>query len=81
MSPKYFATTGGERYLKAQVVLSLVPLPKIDEFCTMLNGSAVYSSLDCTSRYHFIALLPDAEKEFASVTLIGKSEFEKVPLV
>ena len=47
---------------KAQGVLSLAPFPKIYEVYTMLNGSTVYSLLDCTSGYHHIALSPKAEK-------------------
>ena len=40
---------------KAQAVLSLVPLPKIDELYTLLNDSTICSSLDCTSGHHYIA--------------------------
>ena len=52
---------------KFQCVLSLVPLPKMDEMYVMLNGSTVYSSLDCTSGYHCIAFLPEAPKISAFV--------------
>ena len=48
---------------KAQGVLSLVPLPNIDEFYAVLNGSTVYSSLDYASGYHHIALSPEAQKK------------------
>ena len=48
---------------KPQGVLSFVPLPKIDGFCAMLNGSAVHSSLACTSGYHNIAFSPKVKKK------------------
>ena len=41
---------------EVQDVLSLVPLPKIDELSALLNDCTVYSSLDCTSGHHYIAL-------------------------
>ena len=66
---------------KAQDVLSLVSLPKIDELYTMLNGSTVYSLLDGTSGYHHIALSPKAQMKSAFVMPIGKFKFKKVPLV
>ena len=64
---------------KAQTVLSLVPLPKIDEFFTMLNGFTVYLLLDCLSGYPYIALSPKAQKKSTFVTPIGELEFKKVP--
>ena len=38
-----------------------------------------YSTLDCTSGCHHIALSPEVEKKSAFVTLIGKFKFKKVP--
>ena len=64
---------------KVQGVLSLAPLPKIDEFHAMLNGSTVYSSFDCTYGYCHITLSPKAPKKPAFVTPIGKFELKKVP--
>ena len=60
-------------------VLTLVPLPKIDELYATLLGSSVYSSLDCTSGYHHIALSEDARKKSAFVTPFGKFEYVKTP--
>ena len=37
---------------KAKGVLTLVPLPKIDEIYTRLEGSGVFSSVDARSGYH-----------------------------
>ena len=64
---------------KAQAVLSLVPLPKIDELYAILNGSTVYSSPNCTSGYHHITLSPEAQKKFAFIIPIGKFWFKKIP--
>ena len=64
---------------KAQGVLALVPLLKVIELYAMLNGSTVYSPLDCTSGYHDISLSPEVQKKCAFVTLISKFEFKKVP--
>ena len=47
----------------------------------MLNGSHVYSSLDCTSGYHHIALSSKAQKKSAFMMPFGKLEFKKVPLL
>ena len=47
---------------KAQCVLSLVPLPKIDELSAMLNRSTICSSLDCTLGYHHIVVTLGAQK-------------------
>ena len=64
---------------EAQGVLSLVSLPKCDELYALLNGSIVYSSLDCTSGYHHISLSPKAQKQSTFVTPCGNLEFKKVP--
>ena len=63
---------------KAQVEFSVVPSPKMDELYAMLNGLTVYSSLDCTSGYHHIALFPEAKRKSVFITTIGKIEFRKV---
>ena len=61
-----------------QGVLSLVPLPKMDELYPMLNGSTIYSSLDCTSEYHHFALTSKAQNKSVSVSPFGKFELKKV---
>ena len=65
-------------HLKAQAILSLVPLLKINELYTMLNGSTFHSSLDCTLGCHHIALSPEAQKNSTFVKPYGKFEFKKV---
>ena len=65
---------------KAQGVLFLVCLPKIDELYAMLNSSTIYLSLECTSVYHHIALLHEAQKKSAFATAFGKFILKKVPI-
>ena len=57
---------------KAPGVLSIVLLTKIDELYAMLNGSTIYSSLDCTSEYFHIALSPEHTKESTFVCTVWK---------
>ena len=64
---------------KAQDVLSLGLLPKIDELYAKLEGSKVYSYVYCSSDYHHIALSDAAQKVSAFVILIGKFEFKGAP--
>ena len=45
---------------KAKGVLTLVPLPKIDEMYAKLAGSSIYSILDLRSGYYHIALSVDS---------------------
>ena len=53
-------------------------LPKLDKLYAMLNGSAVYSSIDCTSGDEHIALSLEAQKKSTFVAPTGKFEFKKV---
>ena len=64
---------------KTQGLLPVLPLPKIDELHVMLNSLTAYSSLDCTLRYHQIALLPEAQNKSAFIAPIGKFQFKKLP--
>ena len=64
---------------KAKGVLTLVPLPKIDEMYAKLANSSIYSSLDSRSGYYHIALSVDSQRKSAFVTPMGKFEFQKLP--
>ena len=66
-------------YSKAKGVLSLVPLPKIDQIYARLIGSTIYSTLDLRSGYHHIALSDESQPKTAFVTPMGKFHFTKVP--
>ena len=63
----------------AKGVLTHVPLPKIEDLFGILNGTAVFSSLDCTSGYHHIGLTEESQPKSAFVTPLGKFKFNKVP--
>ena len=67
---------------KAKGVLTLVPLPKIDEIYAKLKGFTVYSTFDMRSGYHHMGLSPESQAKLAFV--IGgphgtKYEFKVCP--
>ena len=67
---------------EAKGVLTLVPLPKIDEIYGKLRGSRVYSALDMRSGYYHIELSEEAKPKTAFV--IGgphgaKYQFNRCP--
>ena len=65
----------------AKGVLSLVPLPKIDEIYACLKGSKVFSTLDMCSGYHHVEMTEEARPKTA-FTLpgnLGKWEFLRCP--
>ena len=64
---------------KAKGVLTLVPLPKIDEIYARLRGSAIYSAMDMTSGYHHMELSAEAKPKSAFVTPLDKYEFNRCP--
>ena len=64
---------------KAKGVLTLVPLPKIDEIYARLQGSSVYSTLDMRSGYHHLVLSKGSRPKSAFVTPLGKWEFKRCP--
>ena len=61
----------------AKGVLSLVPLPKIDEIYACLKGSRVFSTLDMHSGYHHVEMTEEARPKtaFTLPTNLGKWEF------
>ena len=60
--------------------ISLVPLPKIDELYTKLQGYKVFSTLDLRSGYYHIGLSDSAKPKTAFVVSgMGKYEFNRVP--
>ena len=64
---------------KAKGVLTLVPLPKIDEIYARLKGSKVYSGFDARSGYHHMELSARARPKSAFVTPTDKYEFTRCP--
>ena len=67
---------------KAKGVLTLVPLPKIDEIYAKLEGSTIYSTFDMRSGYYHLELSPESQPKSAFVIggpKGGKWEFKRCP--
>ena len=64
---------------KSKGVISLIPLPKIDELFAKLKGARVFSTIDLRQGYHHIALTEDSIPKTAFSTPWGKWEFLKCP--
>ena len=60
--------------------ISLVPLPKIDEMCSRLRGTKVFSTLNLRSGYYHIGSSESSKAKMAFVTPFGKYQFEAVPV-
>ena len=54
-------------HTKAKGVLTLVPIPKIDEIYAKLEGSMVYSTFDMRSGYYHLELTPESQPKSAFV--------------
>ena len=63
-------------FSKVKGVLTLVPLPKIDEIYARLQGSKIYSTFDMRSGYYHIVLSEESRPKTAFVTSCGKWEFK-----
>ena len=66
-------------FSKAKGVLTLVPLPKIDEIYARLKGSKIYSTFDMRSRYYYMVLSEKSRQKMAFVSSYGKWEFKRCP--
>ena len=66
-------------FSKAKGVLTLVPLPKIDEIYARLKGSKIYSTFDMRSGYYHMVLSEESRPKSAFVSLFGKWEFKRCP--
>ena len=66
-------------HLKANDVLILIPLLKIDEMYGRLNGSCIYSTFDMKSSYHDIELSRESQPKSTFVTPMGKLDLTHVP--
>ena len=66
-------------FSKGKGVLTLVPLPKIDEIFARLKGSKIYSTFDMRSGYYHMVLFEESRPKTAFVILFGKWEFNRCP--
>ena len=66
-------------FSKAKGVLTLVPLPKIDEIYARLKGSRIYSTFDMRSGYYLMPLSEKARPKTAFVSAYGKWKFKRCP--
>ena len=70
-------------HTKAKGVLTLVPIPKIDEIYAKLEGSMVYSTFDMINGYYHLELTPESQPKSAFVVgggpKGGKWEFKRFP--
>ena len=60
-------------------VVSIFPLPKIQELLSRLIYCKYFSSLDLCSGYYHISLMEEAKKKTAFVTRNGKCQWNIVP--
>ena len=66
-------------FSKAKGVLTLVPLPKIDEIYAQLKGSKIYSTFDMRSGYYHMVLSEESRPKSAFVSSFSKWEFKRCP--
>ena len=64
-------------FSKAKGILTLVPLPKIDEIYTRLKGSNIYSTFDMRSGYYHMVLSEKSRPKSAFISSFGKWEFKR----
>ena len=66
-------------FSKAKGILTLVPLPKIDEIYARLKGSNIYSTFDMRSGYYHMVLSKESRPKSAFISSFGKWEFKRCP--
>ena len=71
--------TVNKAFSTAKGVLSLIPLPKVDEIYGKLAGCKYFSTLDLRSGYYHIGLTEESIPKTAFVVQFGKWEWLRVP--
>ena len=66
-------------FSKAKGILTLVPLPKIDEIYARLKGSNIYSTFDMRSGYYHMVLSEKSRPKSYFICSFGKWEFKRCP--
>ena len=67
---------------KPKGILTLVPIPKIDEIYAKLEGLMIYSTFDMRSGYYHLELTPESQSKSAFVVggpRGGKWQFKRCP--
>ena len=64
-------------FSKAKGILTLVPLPKIDEIYPRLQDSKIYSTFNMRSGYYHMVLSKKSRPKSAFVSAYGKWEFKR----
>ena len=64
-------------FSKGKGMLTLVPLPKIDEIYACLKDSKIYSTFDMQSGYYHMVLSEESRPKSAFVSAYGKWEFKR----
>ena len=67
-------------FSKAKGILTLVPLPKIDEIYARLKGSTIYSTFDTRSGYYHMVLSKKSRPKSTFVSSSGKWEIQEVSI-
>ena len=66
-------------FSKAKGILTLVPLPKIDEIYAHIKDFKIYSTFDMRSGYYHMVLSEKSRPKSAFVSAYGKWEFKRCP--
>ena len=66
-------------FSKAKGILTLVPLPKIDEIYARPKDSKIYSTFDMRSGYYHMVFSEKSRPKSAFVSTYGKWEFKRCP--
>ena len=66
-------------FSKAKGILTMVPLPKIDEIYTCLKDSKIYSTFDMQSGYYHMVLSEKSRPKSVFGSAYGKWEFIRCP--
>ena len=66
-------------FSKVKGILTLIPLPKIDEIYVCLKDSKIYSTFDMQSGYYHMVLSEESRLKSAFVSAYGKWEFKRCP--
>ena len=66
-------------FSKAKGVLTLGPLPKIDEIYARLKGSKIHITFDMRSGYYYMVLCEESRPKSAFISSSGKWELKRCP--